>query len=77
MKIVAFAGSNSRFSINKQLVTWTASRFPNDVVTILDLNDFEMPIYSIDRENENGIPQQALNFAKAIDAADLLLMSLA
>jgi chromate reductase len=77
MKILAFAGSSSRTSINKQLVTWVATQFQNDEVTILDLNDFEMPIFSVDKERENGIPELALNFAKAIDNADLLLISLA
>ncbi len=77
MNIVAFAGSNSKNSINKQLVTFVGSYFKDDVVTILDLNDFEMPIYSADRELENGIPELALNFAKQIDEANLLLISLA
>lgn len=77
MKIVAFAGSSSRASINKKLVTWVASHFVNDAVTILDLNDFEMPIFSVDKEAENGIPQLALDFAKTIDTADLLLIALA
>ena len=77
MKIIAFAGSSSRKSINKKLVTWVASNFTHDDVIILDLNDFEMPIYSIDKESENGIPQLAMDFSKAIDNADLLLISLA
>ena len=77
MKILAFAGSSNSASINKQLVTWVASSFNNDDVSILDLNDFEMPIFSVDKERKNGIPSLALNFAKAIDNADLLLISLA
>jgi NAD(P)H-dependent FMN reductase/peroxiredoxin len=77
MKILAFAGSSSRISINKELVKWVASHFSNDTITILDLNDFEMPIFSVDKERENGIPQLALDFAKAIDTADLLLISMA
>ena len=77
MKILAFAGSSSQASINKQLVTWVASNFPNDKVSILDLNDFEMPIFSIDKERKHGIPALALEFAKAIDDTDLILLSLA
>nr|WP_305814469.1 hypothetical protein [Photobacterium leiognathi] len=37
-------------SINRALVTYAASQVNADEVEILDLNDFEMAIYSIDRE---------------------------
>ncbi|MGB1252044.1 MAG: NADPH-dependent FMN reductase, partial [Candidatus Promineifilaceae bacterium] len=49
MTILAFGASNSRNSINKALVTYAATLINNDV-EIIDLNDFEMPIYSQDRE---------------------------
>lgn len=75
MKILAFAGSNSTVSINKKLVTFASSFFQNDEVEILDLNDFEMPIYKREIELENGIPQKALDFAEKIDACDLILLS--
>ena len=80
--ILAFAASNSRESINKMLVTHAATVLkdeinPNVAVTLLDLNDFEMPIYSIDRENEDGIPEQAKAFYEAIGQADALLISYA
>jgi hypothetical protein len=29
---------------------------------VLDLNDYEMPIYSMDKEAESGIPQLATDF---------------
>lgn len=77
MKILAFAGSNSEVSINKKLVTFASSFFPNDEVEIVDLNEFEMPIYKHERELENGIPQLAVDFAAKIDSSELILMSLA
>ncbi len=77
MKIIAFAGSNSHESINKKLVTYVSGFFNNDEVEILDLNDYEMPIYSSQREKENGVPQLALDFASKIDSSDLVLLSLA
>ncbi|TXF79177.1 NADPH-dependent FMN reductase [Chryseobacterium sp.] len=77
MKILAFAGSNSEVSINKKLVTFAASFFPNDEIEILDLNAYEMPIYKHEREQQTGIPELAKNFAGKIDGADLILMSLA
>ena len=77
MKIVAFAGSNSETSINKKFVTYAAGFFKNHDVEILDLNDYEMPIYSSQREKANGVPQLAIDFAEKVDGADLLLISLA
>lgn len=76
MKILAIAGSNSDTSINKLLVTYAASLVPDAEVETVDMNDFEMPIYKHQREVENGVPQQAVDFAAKIDAADILLVSL-
>ncbi len=77
MNILAFAGSNSHLSINKQLVTYVGQQFGEHEVEILDLNDYEMPIYSHQREEKGGVPQHALDFAAKVDQADLLLISLA
>ena len=76
-KIIAFGASNSKNSINKQLATYTASLFNNATVEILDLNDYEMPIYSIDYEKENGIPQLAHDFFAKFGEPDLLIISFA
>ena len=65
MKLLAFAATNNSQSINKQLVQYAASLVDADV-EILDLNDFEMPIYSQDREQQGGIPEQAQTFYKKI-----------
>lgn len=77
MKILAFAGSSSSTSINKQLVTSVSKFFENYEVEILDLNDYEMPIYSSDREKSGGLPKLAYDFAEKIDTSDFLLISLA
>lgn len=77
MKILAFAGSNSTASINKKLVTYAATFFTEHTVEILDLNDYEMPLFSVDRLAKNGMPQLALDFAAKVDESDLLLISLA
>ncbi len=77
MKIIAFAGSNSRDSINKKLAEYTAKQFSGDEIEILDLNDYEMPIFSVEREKHDGIPTLALRFAEKIDSSDLLVISLA
>jgi NAD(P)H-dependent FMN reductase len=78
MKILAIAGSNSGVSINKQLVTYASTLFGDkNEIEIVDMNDFEMPIYRHEYEVEKGVPQQAHDFAAKIDNADLLLISLA
>ncbi len=76
MKILAIAGSNSDTSINRQLVTYATTLFENAEVEIVDMNDFEMPIYKHQREVESGVPQQAIDFAAKINNADILLVSL-
>ena len=54
MKIIAFAGSNSHNSINKKLATYAACLFENAELEVLDLNDYEMPLFSVDIEAKIG-----------------------
>ena len=76
-KIIAFGASSSKQSINKQLATFAANQFQNASVEILDLNDYEMPIFSIDKEKENGIHPLAQEFYSKLGSADLILISFA
>lgn len=76
-KIIAFAGSNSQNSINLQLVRYVATLLPDAQVEVLDLNTFEMPIYSIDREKDQGIPDTAHRFRAHMEKADGILCSMA
>jgi chromate reductase len=81
MKVLAFAASSSRSSINKSLVTYAANLLgdldENVQIDLIDLNDYEMPIFSTDRENESGIPQLAHDFYNKISAADAVMISFA
>ena len=76
-KIIAFGGSSSKNSINKQLATYTANLFQNAEVEILDLNDYEMPVFSVDKEKEHGIHNLAHDFYAKIGSADFIVLSLA
>ncbi|MFT6166637.1 MAG: NAD(P)H-dependent FMN reductase [Vicingaceae bacterium] len=76
-KIVAFGASSSKTSINKQLANYAAQQVPNADLNLLDLNDYEMPVYSIDKENESGIHPLALKFRAQLDAADGIIISFA
>lgn len=57
MKLLAFAASNSRKSINKLLVTYASSMVEDAEVEVLDLNDYELPLFSEDREAQIGQPE--------------------
>lgn len=76
MKIVAFAGSTSSTSINLQLVKLALSHIKGHEIRILSLNDYEMPIFSVDREKQ-GYPAEARAFRKAMEDSDAIVVSLA
>lgn len=77
MKLLAFAGSSSSQSINKQLATYAASLFEATETEILDLNDYELPLYSVDKEKELGKPQIARDFLDKFEWADVVVLSVA
>ncbi|WP_023602794.1 NADPH-dependent FMN reductase [Aliivibrio logei] len=77
MKVLALAASNSSTSINKQLAVYAAGLVPNAEVEVLDLNDFEMPIFSEDKEKELGQPELAQRFFQKLGGADVIVISYA
>lgn len=76
-KILAFAGTTSSTSINKQLVTFTAKILTKTNFDIVDFRDFTVPMYSEDEQKENGIPEDIVNFSKSLDNYDGFIVSLA
>jgi len=76
-RVVAFAASSSRQSINKKLVTYASGLLIDAQVEILDLNDFELPLFSVDRESELGQPELALAFLQKINDCDGVIVSFA
>ena len=77
MKILSFPASNSRHSINRELLKYAERFLDGCDIEHLDINDYEMPIYSIDREHDTGIPEQARQFLRKISEADGLLIGFA
>ncbi len=75
--IIAFAGSDSKTSINKQLAGYAASLVEGAEVTALDLNDFDLPLYSMNLELTEGIPNNAQKFLDTIKSSDGIVLSLA
>lgn len=77
MKLLAFAASSSTQSINKKLVTYAASLLETDALEVLDLNDYELPLFSQDKEAELGQPDLAKAFMEKIASADAIMISFA
>ncbi|MFK7807939.1 MAG: NADPH-dependent FMN reductase [Saprospiraceae bacterium] len=75
-KIIAIAGSNSKNSINKKLVIYVTQQINDADISIFDMNDFDLPIYGIDEELENGFPKDAQGFNSKIEGADGIILSL-
>ena len=80
MKVLAFAATSSSKSINKQLVRYAASQVNHADgvdVELLDINDYEMPLFSEDKEATLGQPQQAKDFFAKLGQADAIIISFA
>lgn len=76
-KILAFAGSARRDSFNRKLAD-VAARGASEAgaeVTLVNLGDFDMPIYHGDLEESDGIPAGALAFKKLLLEHDGLLIA--
>lgn len=76
-KILAFGASSSTKSINKKLATHTASQIKDAEVNLIDLNDFEMPLFSVDKQAKDGIHEKAMHFKKLIEESDAVVISFA
>lgn len=77
MKLIVFGASTSRTSINKALATYAGSLLSEAQMEVLDLNDYELPLYSQDLEEETGPQDNAKAFLAKISSADALVISFA
>lgn len=83
MRILAIPATNSRNGLNRQIVGHAARLLesgdlgPRADVDVLDLNDYEMPIYSLERQQTDGFPEPAQRFLDEIESADGLVISFA
>jgi len=77
MKVLAFAASSSKNSINKQLANFVATQIPQAQIELLDINDYEMPLFSEDREKELGQPDLAKDFYHKLGEADFIVIAFA
>jgi NAD(P)H-dependent FMN reductase len=73
-KILAFAGSNSSTSINKEFLNFAVHSIAIENEKI-DLSDFDVPLYGIDAENEDGIPENTKKLHHKINSYQFLIIS--
>ena len=74
-KIIAFSGSNSKESINQQLIKAVAKLVEGHDVEVLDLRDYVAPLNGIDLENEEGIPASMKALKTKMKEADGFIVS--
>ena len=75
--IISIGGRTSKKSINKLLAEYTADLVKNVHVTKINLNDFEMPLFSVDVEAEIGFPESTKDLNTIIENSDGIIISLA
>jgi NAD(P)H-dependent FMN reductase len=76
-RILVFAGSARRASLNKKLAR-AAAKFitvPGVEVTFIDLDDYPMPVYHGDLEAAEGMPANGLKLRELFIAHDALLIA--
>lgn len=76
-RVITIGGSTSKNSINKQLAEYAGSLLTNVAVVNIDLNDYEMPLFSIDIENKNGFPTGTIALNAMVEDSDGFIISLA
>jgi chromate reductase len=58
-KILTVSASNSKNSINRMLLELASSKIEGHDVAMLDIRDYPMPFFSLDREESEGHPETA------------------
>lgn len=71
-KIIALSGSNSSQSINQALATYAAKTAGGEVI---QLTDYDVPMYGIDLEMSSGIPQDVSKLVELFQSADGVIIS--
>ena len=77
VKILAFAGSLRKDSYNKKLAKIIAksAEKAGAEVTLVELNDYPMPLFNEDDESKDGIHPNALKFKQLMNESDGFLIA--
>lgn len=73
-KILALSGSNHSQSIHNTLIRSLAEKATQTEVNIIDLKDFDLPMYGIDTESK-GIPANAITLRQMMNEHDALVIA--
>jgi NAD(P)H-dependent FMN reductase len=76
-RILAFSGSARKESLNRKFLAIgvVAAREAGGEVTLLDLNDYVLPLYHGDLEDAGGVPENAKKLIALIKEHDALLIA--
>ena len=76
-KILAFAASARRESLNRKFLSLAvqAAREAGGEVTLVDLNDYALPLYHGDLEDAHGLPENAVRLVGLIRDHQALLVA--
>src|SRR4051812_4612536 len=77
IRVLAFAGSLRKDSLNKKLVKQSikGAEAAGAQVTYLDLRDLDLPVYDGDLEERSGLPEGARTLKRLFDENDGFLLS--
>lgn len=77
MKVLAFAASLRRGSLNRKLVTLAAeeARSAGAEVDLADFREFDLPVYDGDLDAASGLPPGGVALRRRIEAADALVIA--
>jgi NAD(P)H-dependent FMN reductase len=77
MKILAFAASLRRGSLNRKLIMLAAEmvRSAGAEVDLADFREFEMPIYDADLDASSGLPPGGVELKRRLERADALMLA--
>lgn len=77
LNAIVFSTSNATDSINAQLAHWVAKELAAQSVRELKIDDYELPIYSPQREQTMGSPTLVNDFINQLQSADVIIFGYA
>lgn len=77
MKVLAFAASLKKTSLNRKLITLAAeiARAEEAEVDLAEFSEFDMPLYNGDLDQSQGLPEGARELKRRVEAASALLLA--
>lgn len=73
--ILTISASNSKNSINRTLLELASSKIEGHDVAMLDIRDYPMPFFSLDKERSEGYPETAKQVRALFAAYDAFIIA--